>query len=73
MRQALSYALNPTALIQDNGGPNVAPPLTHVLPPGINGANPNFDPYSYNPTKAKQMLQAAGATNLSLKFLYRPA
>jgi peptide/nickel transport system substrate-binding protein len=73
VRQALSYAINPTALIQDNGGPNVAPPLTHILPPGINGSTPNFDPYPYNPTKAKQMLQAAGATNLSLKFLYRPA
>jgi peptide/nickel transport system substrate-binding protein len=73
VRQALSYALNQTALIQDNGGPNVAPSLTHILPPGINGANPNFDPYSYNPTKAKQLLQAAGATNLTLKFLYRPA
>jgi peptide/nickel transport system substrate-binding protein len=73
VRQALSYALNQTALIQDNGGPQVAPSLTHVLPPGINGANPNFDPYTYDPTKAKQMLQAAGASNLSLKFLYRPA
>jgi peptide/nickel transport system substrate-binding protein len=73
VRQALEYALDRTALIQDNGGPNVAPPLTHILPPGINGASPNFDQYPYNPTKAKQMLQAAGATSLSFKFLYRPA
>jgi peptide/nickel transport system substrate-binding protein len=73
VRQALSYALDQTALLQDNGGPNVAPALTHILPPGINGSTPNFDDYSYNPTKAKQMLQAAGASSLSLKFLYRPA
>ncbi len=73
VRQALMYAFDRTALIQDNGGPNVAPPLTHILPPGINGSTPNYDPYPYNPTKAKQLLQAAGATNLSFKFLYRPA
>ena len=47
----------PDHLIQDNGGPNVAPPLTHVLPPGIDGSTPNYDPYPYNPTKAKQMLR----------------
>jgi peptide/nickel transport system substrate-binding protein len=73
VRQALMYALNRTHLIQDAGGPDISPPLTHILPPGINGASPNFDPYPYNPTKAKQMLQAAGVSNLTLKFLYRPA
>ena len=49
------------------------PPLTHILPPGINGSSPDFDPYPYNPTKAKSLLTTAGATNLSFKFLYRPA
>ena len=72
VRQALEYAINRTNLIQDNGGPNVAPPLTHILPPGIDGASPNFNPYPYDPAKAKQMLAAAGATGLTLKFLYRP-
>ncbi|HWG73734.1 MAG TPA: ABC transporter substrate-binding protein [Acidimicrobiales bacterium] len=74
VRQALEYALSRTNLIQDNGGPNVAPPLTHILPPGIDGASPNFDLYPYNTTKAKQMLASAGYTGgLTLKFLYRPA
>jgi peptide/nickel transport system substrate-binding protein len=73
VRQALMYALDRTALIQDAGGPNVSPPLTHILPTGISGSSPDFDPYPYNPTKAKAMLQAAGATNLSFKFLYRPS
>ena len=51
----------------------MSPPLTHVLPPGINGADPNFDLYPNDTTKAKAMLTAAGVSNLTLKFLYRPA
>lgn len=77
VRQAISYAINRAHLIQDDNGPQVSPPLTHILPPGINGSQnvPNgYDPYPYNPSKAKQMLTAAGfPKGLTLKMLYRPA
>lgn len=73
VRQAIAYALNRTNMIQDLGGPNVSPPLTHILPPGIDGSTPNFDPYPNDPGKAKTMLQTAGVPNLTLKFLYRSA
>jgi peptide/nickel transport system substrate-binding protein len=69
VRQALNYAINRTALIQVESGPQVSPPLTHVLPPQVNGSQ-NYDPYPYNPTKAKQLLTSAGVKNLTLKFLY---
>jgi peptide/nickel transport system substrate-binding protein len=72
VRRALMYALNRTNLIQDAAGPKVSPPLTHILPPGLDGSV-DFDPYPYDMAKAKQMLQDAGATDLTLKFLYRPA
>jgi len=72
VRQALSYALNRTHLIQVAGGPKLSPPLTHVLPPEISGSE-NFDLYPNDPTKAQQMLKAAGADGMTLKFLYRPA
>jgi peptide/nickel transport system substrate-binding protein len=72
VRQALSYALNRTNLIQVAGGPKLSPPLTHVLPPEIDGSV-NFDLYPNDPDKAKQMLADAGADNMTLKFLYRPA
>jgi peptide/nickel transport system substrate-binding protein len=74
VRQAIEYAINRNHLLQNAGGPVVAPPLTHILPPGINGSTPNYDPYPYSPAKAKAMLAAAGyPSGLTLKFLYRPS
>jgi peptide/nickel transport system substrate-binding protein len=76
VRQALSYGLDRAHLIQDANGAVLSPPLTHILPDGINGAQDvpsGYDPYPYNPAKAKSMLAAAGASNLTLKFLYRPS
>jgi peptide/nickel transport system substrate-binding protein len=77
VRQAISYAINRAHLIQDFNGATLSPPLTHVLPDGINGAQDvpkGYDPYPYNQAKAKSLLKSAGYPNgLSLKFLYRPA
>jgi peptide/nickel transport system substrate-binding protein len=77
VRQAISYAVNRSHLIQDGGGPVISPPLTHILPPDINGAQDvpsGYDPYPFNPTKAKSMLAAAGyPSGLNLTLLYRPS
>jgi peptide/nickel transport system substrate-binding protein len=77
VRQALSYGLQRSQLVKVQGGPIAYPPITHVLPAGIDGAQElpaNYDPYPYNPDKAKSMLAAAGFTAshpLQFKFLYR--
>jgi peptide/nickel transport system substrate-binding protein len=69
VRQALNEAINRAALVQDQAGPQVAPPLTHILPPGIQGSQ-NFDDYPYNVAKAKAIL---APLHLNLKVIYQPA
>ena len=74
VRQALSYGINRSNIIQVLGGPKIAPPLTHVLPSNIVGGEENFDLYPFDAAKAKSMLTAAGHPNgLTLKLLYRNA
>jgi peptide/nickel transport system substrate-binding protein len=73
VRQALEYAINRANLIQDDGGPQVSPPLTHILPPGLVGSQ-QIDPYPYNMAKAQQLLTSAlGGRHLKLKMLYQNA
>jgi peptide/nickel transport system substrate-binding protein len=77
VRQALSYGIERSQLQKVLGGPIVNPPLTHILPTGIDGSQgvpANYNPYPYDQAKAKSMLSAAGFTAskpLQIKFLYR--
>jgi peptide/nickel transport system substrate-binding protein len=77
VRQALSYGMQRSQFQKVLGGPIINPPLTHVLPAGIDGSQDvptNYNPYPYNQDKAKSMLSAAGFTAshpLQIKYLYR--
>ncbi len=72
VRQAVEYAISRANLVQDDGGPQVAPPLTHILPAGILGSN-QYDPYPYNLQTAQQKLSAAlpAGAKLHLIVLYQ--
>lgn len=71
VRQALSYAIDRSQLVQDAGGPNQVAPMTHLIPAGTDASKDMPDFYPYDPNKAKQMLASAGASNLTLTFIYR--
>jgi peptide/nickel transport system substrate-binding protein len=74
VRQAIFDAIDRAHLIQDDEGPIVSPPLTHILPNGIGGSEDvpkGFNPYTYDPAKAKAELKAAGYPNgLNLTVVY---
>lgn len=67
VRQAISYAIDRSALVKDAGGPQASPPLSQLLAPTAIGYS-NFDDYPYNPAKAKAVLEPL---HLKLKFLYQ--
>ncbi|MDA8436534.1 MAG: ABC transporter substrate-binding protein [Actinomycetales bacterium] len=72
-RQALEYAMNRSDMVQVLGGPQVSPPLTHVLPSNIVGST-SIDMYPFDVSKAKSLLQQAGlGSGVTLKVLYRNA
>jgi ABC-type transport system substrate-binding protein len=63
VRQALNWAVqrdNISKVLHGSGVPDGAP-----FPLNL-GFTPTFQPYGYDPTKAKQLLSEAGATNLQL-------
>ncbi|WP_067500672.1 ABC transporter substrate-binding protein [Actinoplanes sp. TFC3] len=72
VRQALSYAINRTSVVNALGGSAVAGPSTTFLPPQ---KALGYTPYDYfpagdagNAAKAKELLAAAGQSNLSIEL-----
>ena len=59
VRQAISYAID-KANIQKVIGEGRSVAATQIFPPLMPGHDPTFDPYSYDPDKAKSLLTEAG-------------
>jgi len=76
VRQAIEYAVNKKAVIQVLGGPDLFTCSGNVLSPPILGYQ-KFDLYptpdcAGDPTKAKEMLKAAGFPNgINLTYIFR--
>ena len=75
VRQAIQYAIDKQAIVQVMGGEEVAGVTNGIFGPGING----FQEYSLygdadgsgDTEKAIELLEEAGASDLTLKFPYR--
>ncbi|WP_328473188.1 ABC transporter substrate-binding protein [Actinoplanes sp. NBC_00393] len=68
VREALSYAINGDALINDILQQAVIP-VPGVVPPGLSGAAA-VGGFRYDPAKARQMLTGLGVRDLSMKIIW---
>ena len=64
VRQAIQYAVDADSIVEAAYG-GVAPRSYGIVPPGLIGKR-NESKFSYDPAKASELMQAAGATNLTL-------
>jgi len=69
VRQAIAYAINRQAIV-DSKYPEGSQVAQEFQPPGLEGYNDSVTKYDYSVDKAKSLLQAANATNLTLSFYY---
>lgn len=72
VRKAIAYAINYQALIK-NVNLGYAKPVNEVLTPDSFGYTKTVPGFTYNPTKAKQLLAASGNPHPSLVFPTSPA
>jgi peptide/nickel transport system substrate-binding protein len=68
VRQAISYAVNPKAIV-DTLYYGYATPINQWAVPTSQWANPNYGGYPYDPQKGKQLLAAAGYSGLHTTML----
>jgi peptide/nickel transport system substrate-binding protein len=69
VRQAISYAIDYQGIIQSSQAGN-ATQMRGPIPQGLWGHDDNALQYSYQPDKAKALLQQAGVGHLTLTLLY---
>ncbi len=72
VRNAIAYGLNPKASIQAIGGPLLREPIQSFAPTTLKGFEDVPDTFDIgdegNPEKAKQLLQEAGVTSLTVTY-----
>jgi ABC-type transport system substrate-binding protein len=59
VRQALNHAVNATLLAKATAAPSVVR-ATGAIPPSLAGADPDREPYSFDPALARALLRAGG-------------
>jgi peptide/nickel transport system substrate-binding protein len=66
VRQAMNYAVDKAKIAKVLFGPAAVPSKCQVMNPNTSGAHKSLKGYPYNPTKARQLLSAAGAVGVEV-------
>ena len=69
VRQAIAYAINRDEIVKTKL-PQGAQVAKEFMPDTVAGYAQDVQEYNYDPAKAKQLLAAAGASGMTLKFYY---
>jgi peptide/nickel transport system substrate-binding protein len=69
VRQALNYALDKDALVDALYGGYAVKAEGQILTPGHFGYNPDVKAYPYDPEKARDLLEEAGASGATLELI----
>jgi peptide/nickel transport system substrate-binding protein len=69
VRQALNYAVDRQAIADKLYSGYARPLKCSTIPPQAFGHNPDLEPYPYDPEKARQLLEEAGATGKTIEFV----
>jgi peptide/nickel transport system substrate-binding protein len=72
VRQALNYAVDKQAIADSLYGGYARPLKCSTIPPQAFGHNPDLEPYAFDPDRARQLIEEAGATGQTVKFISTP-
>jgi peptide/nickel transport system substrate-binding protein len=72
VRQALNYAVDRQAIADKLYSGYARPLKCSTIPEQAFGYNPDLEPYPYDPEKARQLLEEAGAAGQTIKFVSNP-
>jgi peptide/nickel transport system substrate-binding protein len=72
LRRAVNYAIN-RSQIASQIFHGEATPMYGIYVPGESGYSASYQPYPYNPAKARQLVAASGVQNPSFPFIYSPS
>jgi ABC-type transport system substrate-binding protein len=72
VRRALNHAVDREAILGSVFRGEAAPART-IISPTLEGHDPSFFDFDYNPAKARQLLAEAGKTNVQVEILYSDA
>ncbi|WP_049924705.1 ABC transporter substrate-binding protein [Halopiger djelfimassiliensis] len=67
-RQAMNYAVDNEGIINDTLS-SFGAPMSQPTPDGVNGYNPDLDPYPYDPEQAERLVDESGYAGVEIELV----